>query len=342
MTIKNPSLSFFAFTIVALLGISGCTHKSTIITDLPTKPKKPTDSKTTTQTDQKTEAQNAADATPFDKPVSPSTLRLCSGQGAALTSSGNSGQPSHSKKAKKQKKYFRDLTYEDLQESKTRLLAEGRQATAIKHIEKMIPLCNNIQELRDLTIELADLFFETGNLRKAEELYSQFGQLYPGDQNIEYATYKSILCNYWMTLDTERDQSLTRTTVNLSKKFLARSDIFNQYTDEVQKILVDSQSKIFESEINVFKFYLNHGDELSAKTRLANIQKEFLEDMPHIEAQLIVLACDLARTFDRQKLLQEKQAELAAKFPNYLEQQQAGQSIVLAANEKVDSFVDKF
>jgi len=251
------------------------------------------------------------------------------------------------KKQKKEKKYFRDLTYKDLQESKARLIAEGRKATAIKHIEKMIPLCNNIQELRDLKIELADLFFELGNLKRSQELYHQFTQSYPGDQNIEYASYKAILCNYWMTLDTQRDQTITKTTVDLSKKFLARSDVFDQYTQEVQKILVDSQNKILESEIHIFKDYLNRGDELSAKTRLANIQKEYLEEMPFIEAQLIVLTCEFAETFNHQKLLKEKKTELATKFPNYHEQQT--QNLVILAQsspahpeQSRRTFVDKF
>jgi len=306
MTTKTINISRLVFAITLLVLVSGCARQATRITDLPVKPKKPLANKKVS------EAKAVAQAT-------------------------------EKKSRKQEKKYFRDKTYEDLQESKARLLAEGKKETAIKHIEKMIPLCNNIQELRDLKIELADLFFDLGNLKRAEELYFQFTQSYPGDENIEYISYKAILCNYWMTLDTQRDQSITKTTVDLSKKFLARSDIFDQYTNEVQRILVDSQNKIFESEVHIFRDYLSRGDELSAKTRLANMQKEYLEDIPHIEANLLILECELAQTFNHQETFEKKQAELATKFPNYFPNyngNKQAKSVVLAKNEK--AFIDKF
>ena len=54
----------------------------------------------------------------------------------------------------RKRKYFRDLTYNELRTNKERLVAEGKKETAINHLEKMIPLCNNIQELRDMTLEM--------------------------------------------------------------------------------------------------------------------------------------------------------------------------------------------
>jgi len=247
-------------------------------------------------------------------------------------------KPIQQKKVAKKagKKYFRDLDYDDHKKIKNRLLTEGRKESAIKHIEKMIPLCNSIQEIRDLTLEIADLFFETGDLKKAESLYSSFGELYPGDRNIEYATYKSILCCYWLTLDTERDQSKTRDAIERSKNFLTRSDIFHKYNDKVSEILVDCQSKLLESEVKVFKFYINRGDLLSAKTRLANMEKEFLKDMPSAEPKLIMLACEFAEKINDKELLEKKQEELKTKFPNHKEE-----TIVVAKNKK-PSFLNKF
>ncbi|MFC1842213.1 outer membrane protein assembly factor BamD [Candidatus Dependentiae bacterium] len=245
------------------------------------------------------------------------------------------------KSHKKTGKAFRDLNYEELKASKNRLLSEGRKDTAIKHIEKMIPLCGDIQELRDLTLEISDLFFETGNLKKAEQLYSQFGQLYPGDKNIEYATYKAILSNYWLTLDKERDQSKTKNTIELAKKFLDRSTIFRAYADEVQQILADCQNKLLESEIAIFKGYIQRGDQLSAKTRLANIEKDFLNEMPQTEPKLLALACEYAEIFDDKTLLVAKKEELNTKFPDY-ENELNKQVIVAQAEKEKISFVDKF
>jgi len=239
------------------------------------------------------------------------------------------------KTEKRAHKAFRDLTYDERKEVKERLIAEGRKETAIKHIEKMIPLSNNIQELRNLYLEIADLVFETGQLAKAEQLYSQFSQLYPGDAKIEYATYKSILCGFWLTLNPQRDQSKTKKTIEVAKTFLKRTDIFKQYIKEVEKILADSQQKLFDSEVSIFNDYLMRGDLLSAGTRLKNIEKEFLDDMPHIEPELILLTCNLAEKKGDSELLKAKQDEMQAKFPDYNE-------IITVVKNSRTSYIDKF
>ena len=78
-----------------------------------------------------------------------------------------------------------------------------------------------------------------------------------------------------------------------------------------------SQNKLLESEICIFEGYLNRGDQLSAQTRLVNIQKEFLPEMPHVEPRLLALACQFAQVFDDKDLLLAKQEELNTKFPNW-------------------------
>jgi len=241
------------------------------------------------------------------------------------------------KRAKKDtpKKAFKDLTYDDLKKAKNKLVAAGKKETAIKHIEKMIPLCNDIQELRNLTLEVADLLFDTGSRIKAEQLYTQFVQLYPGDPNIEYVSYKALLCCFWQTLDAERDQSKTKQAITLAQNFLDRSAVFTEYTDEVTNILVTSQNRLFDSEVNVFKFYLKQGDFLSAQSRLTNIEKDFLTALPEKEQEIIILTCELAEKQNNKELLAQKQGELKEKFPEIEE------SITLAKGPK-HSFVSKF
>ena len=218
---------------------------------------------------------------------------------------------------KKKRKYFRDLTYDELRLNKERLVREGRKETAINHLEKMLPLCNNIQELRDMTLEIADLLFDIGNLKKAEKLYNQFVQLYPGDKHIEYASYRAILCCFWQTLDAERDQTKTNDTIAMAKAFLGRSEVFKEYTNEVSDILVQCKNRIFESEEKVFRFYLHRGDLLSAKHRLENMEKTFKGTLPDAEPKLILMACDFAAKLNDEAMLAEKQTEMQTKFPDY-------------------------
>ena len=60
----------------------------------------------------------------------------------------------------------------------------------------MIPLCNDLQEKGNIILELADLYFDCGNLKDAELRYKEFYTFYPGNTSIEYAHYKAILCSF--------------------------------------------------------------------------------------------------------------------------------------------------
>ncbi len=243
------------------------------------------------------------------------------------------------KKAKQQspKKTFSKLEYEELKVEKTKLLEKGNKEIAIKYIEKMVPLCTDLNELSGLMLELADLLFDLGYLARAELLYTEFVHLYPGDQKAEYASYKAVLCSYWKTLDYFRDQSKTKETVDLAKKFLNRKDVFTTYTKEVEDILIACNEKLFESEVNIFNFYVKRGDYLAAQTRLTNIEKEFLPLLPGKEPDIITLACDLAEKQNNKELLTEKQKILEEKFPEYLQRK-----TIVASSTKKRSSVDKF
>lgn len=235
------------------------------------------------------------------------------------------------------RKKISDSNYEELKVVKEQLIAKGYKESAIKYIEKMVPLCTDLGELADLMLELADILFDLGSLIKAERLYGEFVHLYPGDKKAEYASYKEILCSYWKTLEYFRDQSKTKETVDLAKKFLERKDVFVTYKKQVQEIMSSCYEKLLDSEINIFNFYLKQENYTAARTRLANIEKEFLPLLPEKEPILITLACNLAEQQNDKQLLTSKKLELATKFPEFEKQKE----IVASAKDK-KAFANKF
>ncbi|MCK5632361.1 outer membrane protein assembly factor BamD [bacterium] len=245
--------------------------------------------------------------------------------------------PTVAKKEKKKRKTLSTYDYETLKKEKEKFLAKGNNDLAIKFIEKMVPLCTDLAELSGLMLELADLLFETSHLVKAERLYTEFVHLYPGHKQAEYASYKSILCSYWKTLDHFRDQSKTHETLALVDTFLQRKEIFTTYQKEVIEIQTSCQEKLLDSEVSIFNFYLQRGDLLAAKTRLENIEKEFLTLLPDKEPILISLACDLAQKENNTTVLEEKKLLLEQKFPEYIQQK-----TVIADAKQTRSNVDRF
>lgn len=185
-----------------------------------------------------------------------------------------------------QTKTISKMNFDELKAAKTVLLSKNDKQTAIKYVERMLKMCEDISIISDLTIELADLYFDIGELAPAEILFTEFARLYPGSNAIEYASYKAILCSFYATLSAERDQSKTHHTIALTDSFIERKDIFNTYANEVLNIRTSCYKKAVESEVNIFNFYVNRGKIVSAQNRLKNVRKDWLSKFPEIETQL--------------------------------------------------------
>ncbi len=234
----------------------------------------------------------------------------------------------------KERKTISTMSFEELKNSKNQLLASNNKTIAIKYLEKMVPLCNDFEELKLIMLELADLLFDTGKLEKAGKMYTEFTKLYPGSDKVEYATYKNILCAFYSVFEVDRDQSKTKEALELTEQFLARSDLFTTYEKDVKNINKKCHEKLVESEINIFTFYMNKGSLTAAQKRLDGIRKDFLPQLPSLEARFINLECQLAQKQNNTKLAEQKRTELTQKFPEY--------STKLTANKTKRSFVHRF
>ena len=95
------------------------------------------------------------------------------------------------------------MSYDELNKTKNELIAAKQYEVAIKYLQKMLALATDVQEIALIMIELADVYFDVGNLVKAGILYEEFSRLYPGNSRVEYAAYKSVLCSFYSMLSSD-------------------------------------------------------------------------------------------------------------------------------------------
>jgi outer membrane assembly lipoprotein YfiO len=144
-------------------------------------------------------------------------------------------------------------------------------------------------------IELADLFFLQQSFDDAAKWYADFVLLYPGNKQVEYASYRAVICASKNILGPDRDQSPTEKTLELAQTFLKREDLFAQYKDEVKKIERECYQMLAASDMRVAEFYISKKhDYTSAKKRIATIRDEWLEKAPEIGVELARLEVTLA------------------------------------------------
>ena len=237
-------------------------------------------------------------------------------------------------KKKTKKKTIRSMSYEELAAAKDRQLDNSNKESAIKYLEQMMKLCNDVQKLGAHLLELSDLLFDLGKFSQAALAYTEFSNLYPGSNDIEYALYRAILCTFYCTLDTERDQTKTEETVALADTFLGHDPEFNTYKKEVITIREQCYIKLVENEFDICNFYLNKKSYKAVNRRLDSLRNEWLEKLPDIEPRIIAFEADLTQKQGDQQLAMKKQQELAEKFPTY--------STQVAQKKTKKSMADRF
>ncbi len=239
-------------------------------------------------------------------------------------------------KKRAKKKTFSTMSYEELVVTKNRQVKAGNNDIAIKYLEHMMKLCNDVQMLGEHLIELADLLFDDGKFNKASLVYTEFTNLYPGNDHIEYALYRAVLCMFYCTLDAERDQTKTEETIALADTFLERKQLFTHYQDEVINIRTQCYHKLIESEFNICNFYVHKSSSKSASAdrRLKSLREEWLDKVPEIEPRLIALEADSAEKQNDLSTATQKREELAFKFPETTTR--------VAYNKQRKSMADRF
>lgn len=186
-------------------------------------------------------------------------------------------------------KTLRYMNFEEMGKRKDQLVSFNDKFTAIKYVEKMLPLCNDLEEKGSLILELADLNFDYGNLKEAELRYKEFYTFYPGNKSVEYAHYKAILCGFNTILSPDRDQTKTKETLTLTTDFLKNNERFTTYRKEVFNVHRMCQKQLFDSEASVFQFYLNQNSFKAAQKRLEKLEKDFVELLHDAPAQIALL-----------------------------------------------------
>jgi outer membrane assembly lipoprotein YfiO len=218
-----------------------------------------------------------------------------------------------------QKKYLnmRDMTYDELKVVKAQKKKENDVENLIRYNEKMLAMCKDMHELKDITLELADLLYASGDHEKAGKLYGEFIKLYPGTQEVEYAYFRAITCCFEGILESDRDQSRTKETLELTKRFLERADVFEKHIDDVLKIKTLCCERLIESEMNIINFYMVRNCYKAVQNRLAGLQKDFANTVDNLTPRLLTVEIELAFKQNKIEDATQKLVLLQEKYPDF-------------------------
>jgi outer membrane assembly lipoprotein YfiO len=238
------------------------------------------------------------------------------------------------------KKTIRDMTLDELLIAKPYAEQWDLKDLMISYNERLIVMATDheYQELiRSIRLQLADLYFQKGDMKKAGKLYREYVKFYPGNLQRDYAEYKTVLTRFYNRLKPPKDQSKTRKTVMLAHSYLQRaSGSIKEYTIEVKNILDECYRDLYDYEISIFNHYFNLERFKAAQTRLENIKADFIVAMPHIEPELLEYEIALAQKQGNLEIAQTLFQTMSYKFPTH------APKVTLAQATAKKSFADRF
>lgn len=179
------------------------------------------------------------------------------------------------------------MGHDEVKKKVDQLLASNQERLALKYLERLIPMTEKDTEKERLILLAADLYFKQGDYEKAEEKYQLYERLFPAGSDVEKSAYSKTLCCFWRTLSADRDQTLTKQTIDYAKEFLTVQS-FVDYRSEIQGIVDQCYQKLFEHEKDVIEQKLTKGTPESlraANLRIAFIKDSLVAECPSLKQQ---------------------------------------------------------
>lgn len=143
---------------------------------------------------------------------------------------------------------------------------------AIKVLEQLILVTKNAIIAKDARIEIADIHFEVGRWKSAEEKYAEYCTLYPADKLTDYARYKSIICLFYFMPTYDREQKTTEDIIERAEELIKKN---TPYTNDLRQVVHYCHRRLYEHSVGIFNHYLKKGSFKAAQTRLEHIKKKF-------------------------------------------------------------------
>ena len=237
------------------------------------------------------------------------------------------------------KKMLKNMTIPELERAKNYCVATGNKTQAIIYLEQIIILATDQNMLKDVRLELADLYFDQGSISKASKMYASYLGLYPGSEDRAYVHYRAILCRFYETYSSDRDQTPTEEALILTQEYLNRvisdKELYAAYSTDVEIIQKQCCKKLFDHDKGILDFYYKKGNFKAAQLHLLHMKKMYAKLYKESEPELLTCECDIAYKTHDTGLLLATQTELKAKYPEF-------HATVIAQQEPKKSYGNRF
>jgi outer membrane protein assembly factor BamD (BamD/ComL family) len=185
-------------------------------------------------------------------------------------------------------KAIRDQDEFELRNNFAIYLELGNDDLAVKYLEALIAKINDFAQIRDLRLQLADLYFKNEQYLKAGSIYTEYYESYPGYTKAEYALSQAIAAKFKQMGACDQDNVITHEILELARSYLQNKS-YKKYRQTVLDLFESCNNQLFEAEVIVFEHYFRQGFLVSAQRRLDYMNEKILPKMPQVKNRIDAL-----------------------------------------------------
>jgi len=183
---------------------------------------------------------------------------------------------------------IQQMTPEELSENLQHAVKKKQWTLALKYIELLVKTANDPIKIADLLFLMGSIYFDTGEFSKAIIVFDDFILQFKSHPAIKTASYKATLASYYLTLDSERDQTQTRKTIERADAYLNSN--CNEFKQEIKVLRADCFRKLADHELYVCNTLLKYrGNRKGTEQRLNELLNTIVPEVPEIKDQVIAL-----------------------------------------------------
>jgi len=133
----------------------------------------------------------------------------------------------------------------------------GYTDMTIKAAQRMILVGGNPDIIKDVTLDLSEMFLEKKDYEKAIKYAIDYKNLYPGDKGCKKASYIEIMANFMLITNYECDHSNALKTIELSNQFLETYKDDKEYNSYINDMIEASYNILLQKEVHIIKSYIS-------------------------------------------------------------------------------------
>lgn len=133
---------------------------------------------------------------------------------------------------------------------------------------------SDFEKIPEVSMKIADAYYDSGNFERAASAYLQFVELYPGNPKVARAKFRTAMCYFKQIKNTDLDSRAVTIAAERFKEVRDNPDS-GEWAKKASEKYDDCMKKLGEKELYKARTYISMGKYKSARMAAKRVLEEY-------------------------------------------------------------------